>query len=102
MNVIFPDDAPLSARRDAAYRRLMAMCPEPIRLLVQPMVRVAIERASEDEIHSLMVDVDALPTLAESGNIKGITDLARRYGATDEMVNMYLPLFESYTGQKSA
>jgi hypothetical protein len=91
----FADDAPLDARREAAYNRLLTMCPEPLRLIVQPMVKVAIEKATDDEIRSLMIDVDALPEMAESGNYAGIIDLARRYGASDEMVGMYLPLFES-------
>jgi hypothetical protein len=93
--MIFQDDAPLDARQEAAYARLMTMCPEPLRLIVQPMVKVAIEKASEDELRSLMIDIDALPAMAESGNYDAIIGLARRYGANDEMVGLYLPLFES-------
>lgn len=93
----FADDAPLDARQEAAYQRLMTMCPEPLRLIVQPMVKVAIEKATEDELRSLMIDVEALPELAESGDYGAIIGLARRYGASDEMVGMYLPLFEQAT-----
>lgn len=96
---IFPDDAPLDARREAAYARLMEMCPTPIRLLVEPMVKVAVTKATDDEIRSLMVDVESLPNLAASGDSDGIISLARRYGASDEMVGMYLPLFESAKAQ---
>lgn len=95
--MIFPDDAPLDARQEAAYERLMQMCPEPLRIIVQPMVKVAIEKATEDELRSLMIDVEALPELAESGDYTAIIGLARRYGASDEMVGMYLPLFEQAT-----
>ena len=95
MMPIFQDDAPLDARREAAYERLMAMCPAPLKLIVEPMVKVAVTKASEDEIRSLMIDVESLPALAESGDTDGIIALARRYGANDEMVGMYLPLFES-------
>jgi hypothetical protein len=98
---IFADDAPLDARREVAYKRLMTMCPEPLRLIVQPMIKVAVENASEDEIRSLMIDVDALPAMAESGDYPSIIALARRYGASDEMVSMYLPLFESATGKSA-
>lgn len=94
MDAIFTDDAPLDARREAAMQRLMFMCPIELRLIVKPMVRVAIERASEEDIAALMIDVDRLPELAQSGDYQGITELARRYGATDDMVAMYLPLFE--------
>jgi hypothetical protein len=95
--VIFPDDAPLDARQEAAYARLMAMCPDPLRLIVQPMVKVAVEKATEAELRSLMIDVEALPELAQSGNIDAIIGLARRYGASDEMVGMYLPLLSQAT-----
>lgn len=98
---IFPDDAPLDARRESARERLMGMCPEPMRLLVSPMVSLAVERASDEEIAALMVDIDTLPTLAESGDMQGIVNLARRYGATDEMVSMYLPLFESMAKERA-
>lgn len=94
MMPIWEDDAPLDARREAAYKRLMDMCPSPIRLLVEPMVKVAVTKATDDEIRSLLVDVESLPTLAETGDSDGIISLARRYGATDDMVNLYLPLFE--------
>jgi hypothetical protein len=99
MQPIWQDDAPFDARREAAYQRLMTMCPEPLRLIVQPMVKLAMEKASEEEISSLLIDIDSLPELAESGNYDGIIGLARRYGASDEMVGMYLPLFESATGK---
>ena len=92
---IFPDDAPLDARREAAYKRLMAICPAGLSLLVEPMVKMAVTKASDDEIRSLMIDVESLPGLAESGDSDGIVALARRYGASDEMVSMYLPLFEA-------
>ena len=98
MMPIFTDDAPLDARREAAYQRLMAICPTPLRLIVEPMVKVAVSKASEAEIASLMIDVESLPRLAESGDSDGIIALARRYGASDEMVGMYLPLFESAKG----
>lgn len=98
---IWADDAPLDARREAAYERLMTMCPEPLRLIVQPMVKVAMEKATDEEISALLVDIDALPELAASGNTTGIIDLARRYGASDEMVDMYAPLFESALQGKS-
>jgi hypothetical protein len=101
MMPIWEDDAPLDARREAAYERLMTMCPEPLRLIVQPMVKVAMEKASDAEISALLVDIDALPELAEQGDTSGIIDLARRYGASDEMVGMYLPLFESALSGKS-
>lgn len=100
MMPIWEDDAPMDARREAAYERLMTMCPEPLRLIVQPMVKIAVEKASDDEIRSLMIDVDSLPELAQAGDTNGIITLARRYGASDEMVGMYLPLFESATADK--
>jgi hypothetical protein len=99
MMPIFADDAPLDARREAAYQRLLSICPAPLRMLAQPMVRVAIERSSEAEIAALMVDIDTIPEMAQSGDYTGIVGLARRYGATDEMVGMYLPLFEAAAGK---
>jgi hypothetical protein len=102
MMPIFPDDAPLDARREAAYERLLAMCPEPFRLVAKPMARVAIERASEAEIDALLIDIDRIPELAEAGDMNGIVSLAKRYGATDEMTAMYLPLFERAAQERSA
>ena len=99
---IFQDDAPLDARREAAYHRLISMCPDGMRLLVQPMVKIAVTKATDSEIAALLIDVERLPQLAESGDVDGITNLARRYGASDEMVAMYLPLFNSYASEKSA
>lgn len=97
MQPIFADDAPLDARREAAYTRLMGMCPEPFRVMVRPMVRLAMERASDDEIAALLIDIDTLPGLAEAQDVDGITTLARRYGASDEMIATYLPLLNGRT-----
>jgi hypothetical protein len=96
---IFPDDAPMDARREAAYARLMTMCPEPFRLIAKPMVKVAIEKASDDEISALLIDMERIPELAEQGDMDAIVSIAKRYGATEEMAAQYLPLFDS---QKSA
>ena len=98
---VFSDDAPLDAKREAALRRLMEMCPAPFRVLAGPMVRVAIQNATEAEISALMIDVDTLPELAESGDMDGVVALARRYGATDEMVGMYMPLFENALSKRA-
>lgn len=102
MMPIFADDAPLDARREAAYDRLMTMCPAPFRIIAQPMLKVAIQKATDEEIAALMIDVERLPELAESGDYIGITNLARRYGATDEMVGMYLPLFEQLSAERAS
>lgn len=98
---IFADDAPLDARREAAYERLLAMCPEPFKLVAKPMVRLAIEKSSEAEIDALLIDIDSVPKMAEAGDMDGILALAKRYGATDEMARTYLPLFEATMGSKS-
>jgi hypothetical protein len=60
---------------------------------MQPFVEIAVSRASDDDIASLLADIDRVRTLAETGDVAGIGALAQKYGATDEQIATYLPTF---------
>lgn len=90
---VFRDDSSPADKRAAASKRLLALCPTPYRGIMQPFVELAFSRASDDEIAALLGDIDYVRILAEKGDVSGIADLARKYGATDEQVQTYLPAF---------
>jgi len=89
---IFRDDSTPADRREAARKRLTAMCPAPLRLTMQPLIDHAVSQASDAEISALMIDVDRVIASAESGDIGAIADIARRYGASDGDIATYLPM----------
>lgn len=89
---IFKDDSSPEDRRAAAIERLMFLCPSMYRVTMRPLVEMAMRNVSDDEVRALLVDIDLIPQLADSGDAEGITALARKYGATDAQVDAYLPL----------
>ena len=99
---IWQDDSDPADRRAMALHRLMQMCPAAFRVSMRPLVEVALSKASDAEIASLLIDVQSLPALAESGDSEGITRLAKKYGASDDAVATYLPLFQSMDVGKGA
>ena len=74
-----------------ARQRLLAMCPAPFRVTMQPMVDMAIAHASDAELGALLIDIDQVKSLAETGDVSAIGQIAKKYGATDDMVATYLP-----------
>lgn len=88
---VFRDDSTPADKRVAALGRLMTMCPGELRPVVQPMVEMAISRATDAEIAALLIDVELVQQSAESGNLGPIVSIAKKYGATDEQVATYLP-----------
>lgn len=92
---IWQDDAPMSVRRKVALDRLMELCPSAMRMAFRPMVEMAIANAPDEHIMALSADVNLVKELAEKGDVEGIATVARKYGATDQQVNAYLPMFTS-------
>jgi len=91
MQPIWRDDAPADARREGALNRLMAMCPKEYRMIVEPYVKIALSRSSDDEIAALLLDVEHVQSSAESGDFSAILPIARKYGATDDQIAAFLP-----------
>lgn len=88
---IFADDSTLNDKRDAAFERLYAVCPAPMRVIARPMIQQAVNNATEEQLASLLLDLDKVIAMAESGNVGGIAEIARNYGATDAQIAQYLP-----------
>jgi len=90
---VWSDDAPSDARRESAINRMMELCPKAYRVAFRPMVAMAIGQASDEQISSLADDIDRVRALADAGDIGGVANIARKYGATDAQINTYLPMF---------
>lgn len=88
---VFRDDSTAADKRLAACGRLMALCPAELRPLVQPMIELALSRATDAEIAALLIDVELVQQSAEAGDLAPIVSIAKKYGATDEQVATYLP-----------
>lgn len=79
-------------RRKEAARKMLAICPRAFRLTMQPFVEHAMSNASDEQIESLLADVDTIRERAEAGDRDAIMQMARKYGASDQMIEMYLPM----------
>jgi hypothetical protein len=64
-----------------------------MRAMVRPMVVMAMQNATDEQIASLSGDLRRVRACANDDNFDGIVDIARKYGATDAMIDAYLPLF---------
>jgi|SRR5215471_1391144 len=92
-STIFTDDSSPADKREAALNLMMDMCPSAYRVAFKPMVSLAISNATDEQVATLASDIRRVRALANDGDVAGIADIARRYGATDAMINQYLPLF---------
>lgn len=90
---IFRDDSSPADKRTAALGKLMEMCPQPYRITMRGLIETALAGASDDMVEGLLSDIDAVRESAAVGNFDNIATIARRYGATDETLQTYLPMF---------
>jgi hypothetical protein len=90
---IFADDSSAADKRTTALNEMMEMCPASMRPMVRPMLVMAMQNAPDEQIASLSSDLRRVRTCAADDDFNGIVAIARKYGATDEMINAYLPLF---------
>lgn len=88
---IFKDDSSPADKRKAATARLLSMCPASYRMIMAPFVETAVEKCSDSEIDALLIDAKTVEAMANNGDWTGVTDIARKYGATDEMMRQYVP-----------
>jgi hypothetical protein len=88
---IFRDDSTVADKRKTATLRLLTMCPPTYRAIMQPFVEIAIERCSDAEIDALLIDARRVETLANNGDWNSVVDIARKYGATDALIQQYAP-----------
>jgi hypothetical protein len=88
---IFRDDSSPADKRKSAVTRLLAMCPASYRLIMQPFVETAIGNCSDAEIDALLLDARTVESLANSGDWNGVVGIARKYGATDQLIAQYIP-----------
>lgn len=91
---IFRDDSSGADKRAAVIERLMEMCPAPYRPMMRPVASIAIQNASDSDVEGLLIDIDRVRALANAGDMQGVALIAKRYGASEEAINTYLPLFQ--------
>jgi hypothetical protein len=90
---IFADDSTPADKRATAVDEMMEMCPKSLRAMVRPMVVMAMQNATDEQIASLSSDLARVRACAGTDDFDGIVSIARKYGATDAMIDAYLPLF---------
>jgi hypothetical protein len=88
---VFKDDSSPADKRNSAVTRLLSMCPASYRLIMQPFVESAVEKCSDAEISALLIDAQQVETLANSGDWNSVLGIARKYGATDGLINQFAP-----------
>src|SRR6516165_1730638 len=90
---LFADDSTADDKRTTALNDMMEMCPKAMRAMVRPMVVMAMQNATDEQIASLSGDLMRVRSCAAKDDFDGIVSIARKYGATDAMIDSYLPLF---------
>lgn len=95
---IFNDDSSSEDKRAAAVEKLMDMCPKPYRVPMRPLIESAIAGASDEMVASLAADIDRVKDSAAHNDFDAICDVAKRYGATDDMIGTYMPMFKAMAG----
>lgn len=92
---IFGDDSSPAQLRMAAIERLTDLCPAMMRPMFAPIIETQINGMADNQINMLMADLDRVLTMAEAGDMSGVTSIATKWGATPEQIATVLPGFSA-------
>lgn len=98
---IFADDAPLDARREAAYKRLIGLCPVGMRPMFAGVLRAQVSQLTDEQLGALMLDVDGVLQKLEAGDTAGALSTAQKYGATEAQIRAFLPEYIPHAGSEA-